>query len=185
MRLLLVFVVMIFAIVTNAQSPAQNDYGWFPPASIDGGITHRMSYNDSIPHSKWSFSKYVSLSTGYSFFKGGSASFISAPIGVQLNRRLSNHFSAFAGVSVAPAYINFNSAFVPGAFTKSDATNAFLKTNNLNIYSKVELGLMYTNDAKTFSISGSIGVQRSSYPVFYPTTIQKGQNQSFLPNRPQ
>ena len=183
MRLLLVFIVMIFVTVAKAQSPVQYSNAWFPPASIDGFALHRLPYNDSILHSKWSFSKYVSLSTGYTFFKGGNASFISAPVGVQLNRSLSNHLTAFAGISVAPTYFNFNSAFVPNAFGKTDAGNIFSKTNNLTMYSKAELGLMYTNDAKTFSISGSIGVQRSSYPVFYPTAIQKGQNQNLLPNR--
>ncbi len=183
MRLVLVFIVMILATVTKAQNLMQNGIGWFPPASTDGIAFHRLPYNDSISHSKWSFSKYVSLSSGYSFFKGGSASFVSAPVGVQLNRSVSNHFTAFAGISVAPTYFNFNSAFLPNAFTKENAGNAFLKTNNLNMYSKAELGLMYTNEAKTFSISGSIGVQRSSYPVFYPTATQKGQNQSFPPNR--
>ncbi len=182
MRLLLVFIVMILATVTKAQSPLQNGNGWFPPASIDGIVSQRIPYNDSMPHSKWSFSKYVSLSSGYSFFKGGSTSFFAAPIGVQLNRSLSNHLTAFAGVSVVPVYFNFNSAFSPNAFDKTNAGNPFFKTNNLNMYSKVELGLMYTNDAKTFSISGSIGVQKSSYPVFYPAATQKGQNQSILPN---
>lgn len=184
MRLLFVFVVMMFATLTKAQSSAQYGNGWLP-ITMDGAITQPMPYYDSLPHSKWSFSKYISLSTGYSFFKGGNASFVAAPISFQVNRSLSNHFSAFAGVSVTPVYFNFNSAFTPNAFAKGNAANPFLKTNNLNMYSKVEMGLMYTNDAKTFSISGSIGVERSSYPVFYPAAIQKGQNQSFLSNRPQ
>ena len=34
--------------------------------------------------------------------------------------------------------------------------------------SRVEGGLMYVNDERTFSISGSIAVERNSYP-FYPS----------------
>jgi hypothetical protein len=32
--------------------------------------------------------------------------------------------------------------------------------------SRVDIGLMYINDARTFSISGSIGVERGTYPVY-------------------
>ncbi|MGH2563931.1 MAG: hypothetical protein ACRDE5_05430, partial [Ginsengibacter sp.] len=32
-------------------------------------------------------------------------------------------------------------------------------------YSSASLGLMYINDSRTFSISGSIGIERSSNPL--------------------
>jgi hypothetical protein len=46
----------------------------------------------------------------------------------------------------------------------------------MSMYSRADIGLMYVNDAKTFSISGSIGIERSTYPLlpYYPvnTTSQ-------------
>jgi len=40
---------------------------------------------------------------------------------------------------------------------------------SFGINSRVDIGLMYINDARTFSISGSIGVERAAYPVYYPS----------------
>jgi hypothetical protein len=40
--------------------------------------------------------------------------------------------------------------------------------NNFDINPAVYMGLMYTNDERTFSISGSIGVSRSSYNGYSP-----------------
>jgi len=34
------------------------------------------------------------------------------------------------------------------------------------MYSRAELGLMYINNDKTFSISGSIGIEKNSYPLY-------------------
>ncbi|HLO81447.1 MAG TPA: hypothetical protein VK166_10830 [Chitinophagaceae bacterium] len=108
---------------------------------------------------KWSLNKYGGISVGYSFFNGGGASYFSAPVGLQLNRRLNDNLYAFAGVSAAPAYVNF-----PRSFVNTDIKK--MNTNNLYMYSRFEAGLMYINDEKTFSISGSISVDRSNYPVY-------------------
>ena len=164
MRILFLFAVTFCITAVKAQT--------FLPGSFADysyrGFAHNIPVGDSA--GKWSFSRYASLSAGYSFFKGGSAMVVAAPMWLQLNRRLNNNLYAFAGVSVAPAYTSFNHNFVTGEFTKPNGANSFLKTNALGIYSKAELGLMYINDAKTFSISGSIGVERSSYPVYYNGT---------------
>jgi hypothetical protein len=56
-------------------------------------------------------SKYTGISTSFSFFKGGNATIVSAPLGLQLNRRLNNNLFAFAGVSAAPSYVNFRSSY--------------------------------------------------------------------------
>ncbi len=118
----------------------------------------------SIPDSnnvnkKWSLHKYAGISASYSFFNGGNASVISAPIGLQLNRQLNNNLYAFAGISAAPSYINFNRAFMNTDLNK-------INSGNLALYSRFEAGLMYVNDQRTFSISGSISVDRSSFPVY-------------------
>lgn len=126
------------------------------------GAQNAANFNVStanLAEKKWFFSKYSGISTGFSFFNGGSATFVSAPVGLQLNRKLNKNFYAFAGISAAPTYINFNRSF---ANTDLKGHNSFGRYNQLGIYSRAELGLMYINDEKTFSFSGSIGVQRGT-----------------------
>lgn len=174
MRLLSVFfAITIFVFTARSQSVVQNR---FPIDGYYGGFTHRSPLRDSIGHSKWSFNKYASLSAGYSFFSGSGASFVALPVGVQLNRELNKNLYAFAGISAAPTFINFNNALLPSAFMKADANTSFMKTNIIGAYSRAQLGLMYINDAKTFSISGSIGVERSSTPMYYPGETFMSQN---------
>jgi hypothetical protein len=43
---------------------------------------------------------------------------------------------------------------------------------DFGLNARVEGGLIYTNDAKTFSISGSVGIEKGSYPV-YPYNRKK------------
>jgi len=124
--------------------------------------------NDSTASKKWFFTSSAGISTSISFFKGGHATAIAVPLTLQLNRRLNNNWYAFAAVSAAPAYISmFGNDGVSG---KSSANSNFMQNGSLGIYSRAELGLMYVNDAKTFSISGSIGIEKSNYPVMsaYP-----------------
>jgi hypothetical protein len=101
----------------------------------------------SILNKKWSVSSYMGIVSGY-----GS---IYTPIGLQLNRRLTNNVFAFAGISTAPAYYNFNHSFV--------TANSFKNSFPGSMYTRYEAGLMYVNDARTFSISGSISVNQSNY----------------------
>jgi len=161
MRLFLVLFIFIFSTALKAQTLLPLNY-------ID--YTQRLPFTnnnffDSASDKKWLLSKYTGISTSFSFFKGGNATVVAAPIGLQLTRKLNNNLYAFAGVSVAPAYINFNRSFL-SSNVKGFQTNNFLKTNSFDIYSKAELGLMYINDAKTFSISGSIGIERNNFPVY-------------------
>ena len=180
MRIGLVLIVMMFAAGIKAQTVLP---GSFMDYAYRGTFAHNIPLQDSGSKKKWSFSKYTGLSAGYSFFKGGSASVIAVPIGLQLNRQLTNNLYAFAGISVAPAFINFNSTFLSSDFNKTGANNTFLHTNNLGMYSRAEIGLMYVNSERTFSISGSIGVERSSSPVFYYPMNTTKQNNTVVPNR--
>jgi hypothetical protein len=163
MRTLLLVVILISSFAVKAQAPLRfsvMDY-------LQRGSFGNNNYpTDSTPGKKWVLSTYSSISTGYTFFNGGNAFFVSAPIGLQLNRRLTNNLYAFAGVSVAPAYVNFNSSFMSANINKMYPNNSFLRSSNFGGYARAEMGLMYINDAKTFSISGSIGIERSSSPVF-------------------
>ena len=164
MRVTMIAAVLFFSTMVKAQTVLP---GAFMRPVNDYSINRLIPLDDSLANRKWSFTKYTELSVGYQFFKGGSASVFSAPMGLQLNRKLNNNLYAFTGVSIAPSYINMRSSFLPGDLLKANAGNSFIKTNNFGMYSKAELGLTYINSEKTFSISGSIGVEKSSYPIYY------------------
>ncbi|MDB5247348.1 MAG: hypothetical protein JWQ40_1742 [Segetibacter sp.] len=161
MRTLILTALLFTVISASAQS-------YLPGSFIDmgyrGNFANNIHLNDSASKKKWFVSKYSGISTSFSFFKGGNATVVSAPLGLQLNRTLNNNLYAFAGVSVAPAYVNFNSSLMNPGFNKLDRGNTF-NSRSLGIYSRAELGLMYVNDERTFSISGSIGVERNDFPM--------------------
>jgi hypothetical protein len=130
------------------------------------GFGNSHLFTEGITDRKWSLHPYTGITAGYGFFNGGQAGVLMVPLGLQLTRRLDNHFYAFARVSAGPAYVNFNRSFLSANVYNQYQANGLLNAGNLGIYSKAELGFMYVNDAKTFSVSGSIGVERGSYPVF-------------------
>jgi hypothetical protein len=173
MRLLLTIFVLAIVLSSKAQTSLPvSPLGymqWRPsPASY-------LSTDSSVSRHKWQLSKYGGLSAGYMFFGGGGTSFLSAPLGLQLTRPLTNNIYAFAGVSAAPVLFSVNRLYTdpvtnPG-FHAYNPSGAYKFGYN----SRVELGLMYVNDAHTFSISGSVGVERGSYPVYpvYRTNQKK------------
>lgn len=112
---------------------------------------------------KWSLQTYKSVSVGMMMWKGGGASFISAPIGVQLNRRITDNVFAFAGASIAPTYLNFRQPFANSGL-KNGGWQGMYQPNGLNLPARAEIGIGYVNDARTFQITGSIGVERNTYP---------------------
>lgn len=118
---------------------------------------------------KWFFSKYAAISTGAVFFNGGGGTFLSAPVGLQLNHPLNKNLIAFAVISAAPTFFNYNSLYTDPVFNKSYPGSYMANPYGFGLNSRVDIGLMYINDARTFSISGSIGVERGSYPVYYPS----------------
>jgi hypothetical protein len=179
MRTVLLIVIMIFSIALKAQIPLSASDNMQEGTFRNGSLSV-----DSTPDKKWFLSKYSSISTGFSFFNGGNAMVVAAPMGLQLDRKLNNNFYAFAGISVAPAYINFNRSFLTADANKSYPNNSIFRSNSFGVYSRAELGLMYVNDARTFSISGSIGVQRSSSPLFlYQPVNAAKSNPVFSPNK--
>ena len=147
-------ITLISSLFLEAQTPKQN-------------LDDSSYYMQHIQKKKWFLTSYSNVGVGFNFFNGGTATVVSAPIGLQLNRQLNNNLYAFTGVSLAPTYVNFNRAFLsPGI--KSPGGSGF-KSDHVGLYSSVNMGLMYVNDARTFSISGSVGVARSSNPMlFYP-----------------
>ncbi len=143
-----------------------------PSYSQTANSLNNVPVHDSVPKSKWFFSSYRGISTGVTFFNRGNAAFVAAPMGLQLNRRLNNNLYAFANVAVAPAFTSFNPTLLNSGINKPYGYNGYnmLRPNSFGINPSVSLGLMYVNDAKTFSISGSISAERISYPLvpYYP-----------------
>ena len=162
MRIVLVLVILIVSVATKAQLPVLglNDYTQRQALARNGHIY------DSTFNKKWFVTTYAGISTGFSFFHGGNATFVSAPLNLQLNRRLNNNLYAFAAVSAAPAYVNFNHTFLTTDINKGVSNKNSFNSSSFGMYSRAEVGLMYVNDEKTFSISGSIGIERNNYPMY-------------------
>ena len=116
---------------------------------------------------KWFITKSAGISTGFVAFKGGSGSFLSVPLGLQLNRQLTNNLFAFGSVSVAPAIFRYNGMPYQPVGNKN---NSFMQTSNnkFSAWSDARIGVMYMSNDKTFSISGSIGVSTGNYNSFSP-----------------
>jgi hypothetical protein len=134
-------------------------------------------------HKPWQLSAFSGLNLGYGFLNGGSFGLLSAPVGLQLTRRLNPNWYAFASVSAGPALFNFNSSYSDSRFNKMYPGNMMFNGNALSVYSAAEAGFLYINDEKTFSISGSLRVERSSQPIYpaYRTgmSTQRPANRSF------
>ncbi|HWB93700.1 MAG TPA: hypothetical protein VG605_17695 [Puia sp.] len=115
----------------------------------------------------WQLRPYASVSAGMIFLNGAGASYLSAPVGLMLARPLSNNVAAFSSLSVAPTVFDMN--LYPGSPLQSPGQY------NLGLNPRLEGGLIYTNDARTFSISGSVSVERGSYPVYLPANSPRHQ----------
>ncbi len=179
MKYLYAFIIFCsFSIATSAQGFIPGSYIGLPLNNFFRPIPAL----DTTAKSKWSVSKFGELTMGITAFRGGSASFVSAPVGLQLTRKLNNNLYAFGAVSVAPTYINFGQSFLNGGNSKTFPANTgfMYQPNQLMISPRAEIGLMYTNDERTFQISGSIGIERRQYPMFggyVPATqLQNGQS---------
>jgi hypothetical protein len=162
MRILLTFLASMALLVTKAQNhlPIGSGLGFTPWQPY---IPYSLIL-DGSPNHNWQMRPYASVSAGY-LFLGGGISYISAPVGFIFYRPLNNNFTTFAGVSVAPTVFNFSRLYNQPPLPGNNFTG-------LSVNPSVQGGLIYTNDAKTFSISGSVSVQRGSYPVYVPNQSQ-------------
>lgn len=158
-------VAVLFFVTVKSQTILSQGFGI---ARQDPALFNNSHPHDSLSGPKWFFSTYRGLSSSVSFFKGGNASIFSAPMGLQLNRRLNNNWYAFVNVTVAPSYISINPSYLTG-LNKNFTSNRF-NQNSFGLYPAASLGLLYMNDAKTFSISGSISAEKNIYPMlpYYP-----------------
>ena len=158
--IILATMLIIFAIQAKAQHNLQRNYLNNYPERVALDSNH---FNNNNVGKKWFVSRYMGMSTSVGFYNGGNATIFATPVGLQLNRKLTNNWYAFAGISATPAYINFNHSFNSATSNKTMQSNNLYSPNNFNLFPKAELGLMYINDQKTFSISGSISVEKSNY----------------------
>ena len=161
-RTILFAAILISAVAVKAQTPLSfGSIDYTQPAFRHFGQPGDIN----SPHKKWFFSKYADISTGFVAFNGGSGTFLSAPVGLRLYRQLNNNVYAFAGVSVAPTFFHSNSAafYLP----ENNKYNGFMNaSNSFGINPSAHMGVMYINDEKTFSISGSISVSRGGYNYY-------------------
>jgi hypothetical protein len=156
-RTILFAIIALSATLAHAQTPLS--FGTMNGMRPAFRQFPQMSDTNTL-RSKWSLNKYIGISAGFSTLFGGTT-FQSIPVGFQLNRQLTNNLVAFAGVSVAPTLMQFNRAFY-------QPKTSFMNANNFGVLSTAELGLMYINNERTFSISGSIGVSRGYYDGYSP-----------------
>ena len=166
-RAIIFTAILMSAMAAKAQSPLFYDAQHNTQSAISNP---EQATDTNYLRKKWFVTKYAGISTGFVAFKGGSSSFLSAPLEYQINRQLTNNILAFGGVSVTPSLLQYNGAFYqPGA----DKNYGFMRTNNnFSINPAARVGVMYISNDRTFSISGSVSVSRSSYygysPIYAP-----------------
>jgi hypothetical protein len=171
MRILLTILALTFFLGSRAQKYAPLDpvMGYSPALTIGPGTFGPDLGQGMSPIRSWQIRPYTGFSTGYIFSGRGGASYVSAQTGLMLIKPINNNFSAFAGISAGPTAYRVGS--LPFSPLPNAAGNNF---NGLNLNAGVSGGLIYTNDARTFSISGSVSVERYSYPLYRPATPATG-----------
>jgi len=117
-----------------------------------------------LTNAKWQLRPTAGLSAGYIFFNHGGASYVSAPLSLTLYHPFSPNVNAFGGIVAAPTVFSTGSLYAPSPFNQPFSGSDF--TRGLGINAGIQGGLMYTNDAHTFSISGSVILERGSYPAY-------------------
>jgi hypothetical protein len=160
MRILFTLLASMAFLILKAQThlPIDGRWGVMPWQSF---TPYTLSLDaDQISH--WQVRPYAGVSAGY-IFGGNGISYLSAPVGVAFYRPLNRKLSAFATAYVAPTVFNAGSLYMDPLI--NPAGNTF---RGLGLNTGVSGGVIYTNEAKTFSISGSISVERGSYPVYVP-----------------
>jgi len=131
------------------------------------------SYDASRPH-RWQVKPFASLSAGYLFYNGGGMSYLSAPVGVAAFRPLNPNWTLFGAATVSPVAIQGNRLWTGPINDPNYHGLPYSSGYGLGVSTGIQGGLMYTNQDKTFSISGSVHVERSSYPVYPAAPVRTG-----------
>lgn len=113
----------------------------------------------------WQVRPFASLSAGYIFLNGG-ISYVSAPVGVALFHPLTTNWTAYGAATVTPVGFSFNRLATVPMTDPHYRGYPFGGGYGLGLTTGVQGGLIYTNDDRTFSISGSVHFERSTYPVY-------------------
>lgn len=165
MRSLLAIIASLTVFCATAQSHLPvpvSPYSYYGPAFYGSPMWGPFWSPVYVPFDqslkRWQVKPYANISAGMIFFNGAT-SYVSAPMGVAFIRPLNSNVAAFGNVSVAPTVFSMTNYGLPSA-------SPFSGSYGLGLSSRVEGGLMYTNDAHTFSISGSISVERGGYPIY-------------------
>ncbi len=164
MRIFFMFTMLLGFLCSRGQTLFQPGALNYVPA---GMMNHYNPLgNPGLLNNKWSLNKYAGISTGFGFFNGGNSTYFAAPMGLQVNRRLNNNLFAVAGVSVAPTYQNFSGSFLsPGIYHNAPGPHSF-NAQGLGLSSRIEAGLMYINNDRTFSIMGVMMIERRDFPIY-------------------
>ena len=135
------------------------------PAVITPVVPTYLTNPDNAANTghKWRFQTFTSMNLGYMFL-GSGLTYVSVPVGVALYRPLNNNFTAFTAATLAPMAFHFSSLYNTPFHNPMFPGNG---VTGLGVNAALSGGLIYTNDAHTFSISGSISVERGSYPVYF------------------
>lgn len=152
-RAIFFIAILMSVLATKAQSPFYS------------GAPGRLS-DTTRQHNKWFVTKYTGISTGFMAFKGGSSTFFSAPMALQLNRQLTNNLFAFGNISATPTLFQSNNLFYQTSTSKTGYGP--MQTRSFGIYPAAQVGVMYISNDKTFSISGSVSVSRSNSYGYSP-----------------
>lgn len=161
-RVLLFTVILMSAIAVKAQLPL---YSGVQDNTFPVFRNTNQPADTNYLRKKWVLTKYAGISTGFMAYKGGSSSYLSAPLALQLTRQLTSNVYAFGSLSATPYVLQNNGAFYQSGPGKN---YGLMRTNNFGVYPSARIGLMYTNNERTFSISGSISVSSSSYNTYSP-----------------
>lgn len=173
MRVLLAILVSLTFFSANAQThlPVAPTMG-FTPWSPFTSFYQPTFFNTSKPG--WQLTPFASVSAGYIFYNGGS-SYVAAPMGLILSHPINKNLTGFGGITATP--YAFSSMRYPRSFiAQGYGITTPYGTPNIGISTGVTGGLMYTNDAKTFSISGRVSIDRTTAPNYYvpaPRNIAK------------
>ncbi len=163
MRISLVFALLVTFLCSRGQT-------LFQPATLNyspmGISPFTPLLNSKSIDKKWSFNSYAGIATGLILSNRVSGSFVAAPMGLQVSRRLNNNLYAIGGISVAPTYQNFNRSFFNTNLRQTPFGPHAINTQGFGLSSRMEAGLMYINDERTFSIGGSIIVERQDFPGY-------------------
>lgn len=175
LRLGFVLLPICTCLKSSSQVLAPGPTGMFLPIQTMHFPDFNQIKQSRLANQKWFWSSYTGVSFGTAFYPTGNAYMLSVPVGLQLNRRLTKNLYAFGNVFVAPTYTSFGNSFMtpPGRFPYSQ--NSF-NPNYFSVNPGVQMGLMYVNDDGTFSISGSVQVSSTTFPVPPPRQPVKRKN---------